>query len=155
MRKPSPHFSWAEFACNDGTAYPQEWRATRAADLAAVLEDFRTFLGDGPLEVGSVYRTPDWNKLHGGAKTSQHLSGRAADCYAPRPTGQRARLVRPKFHRLAREFAKKDPRVGGLGLYRWGVHLDTRARKNGRLVVWNQVSAGTKMHESKGKTPPA
>ncbi|HEU02037.1 hypothetical protein LCGC14_0987240 [marine sediment metagenome] len=152
MSKPSPHFSWAEFACNDGTAYPQEWRATRAVKLAAVLEDLRAFLGDGPLSVGSVFRTPDWNKLNGGAKASQHLRGRAADCYPPRPTGQRKRLIRSKFHRLAREFARIDPRVGAIGLYRWGVHLDTRARKNGRLVVWNQVSAGTAMHDGKRET---
>ena len=152
MSRPSRHFSLAEFACNDGTAYPPEWRATRLVELAEVLEAFRAFLGDGPLTLGSVYRTPDWNRLQGGAKASQHLRGRAADSYAPRPTGKRMRLKRPKFHRLAREFAKNDPRVGGLGLYVWGVHLDTRARKNGRLVVWNKVPAGTKMHDT-GRAP--
>ena len=118
------------------------------------LEAFRAFLGDGPLTLGSVYRTPDWNRLQGGAKASQHLRGRAADSYAPRPTGKRMRLKRPKFHRLAREFAKNHPLVGGLGLYRWGVHLDTRARKNGRLVYWNKVHAGTAMHDGKKKASP-
>jgi hypothetical protein len=154
MRKLSPHFSLAEFACNDGTPYPPEWRATRAVELAAVLEDFRAFLGGGALTLGSVYRTPDWNRLQGGAKKSQHLRGTAADSYPPRPIGKRKRLIQTKFHRLAREFARNDPRIGGLGLYAWGVHLDTRARKHGRLVVWNQVPAGTKMHDSKRRALP-
>lgn len=53
-----------------------------------------------------------------------------------------------EFHRLAREYAESDTRVGGMGYYTWGVHIDVRPRKQGRLVVWNQVPAGTAMHDT-------
>lgn len=147
MTRPSTHFSWSEFACNDGTPYPKEWRDTRAFELAGVLEDLRAELGGGPLTVGSVYRTPRWNALKGGKPGSRHKQGRAADCYPPRPPGRGPRMRMPKFHRLVHERAKADPRVGGIGFYRWGVHLDTRGRTNGKLVVWNKVKVGTKMHD--------
>ena len=39
-----------------------------------------------------------------------------------------------------------EPLVGGLGLYRWRVHMDIRIRP-GRLVTWNQVPAGTALHD--------
>ena len=150
MSRPAPHFSWREFACHEGTPYPTTWRTTRAVALAAVLEGFRTFLGGGLLHVGSVYRTPAWNRAHGGAPNSQHPQGRAADSYPPVPVGKRRRMTMRTFHVHAQAYARSDRRVGGLGLYRWGVHLDTRTRKNGRLVVWNQVPAGTRMHDRPG-----
>lgn len=143
----SPHFTWEEFACNDGTPYPEEWRDTRGFELAGVLEDIRAALGGGPLTVGSVYRTPSWNALKKGKPASRHLQGRAGDCYPPRPPGHRKRMAMPIFHRRVHALAKADPRIGGLGFYKWGVHLDTRTRMNGRLVVWNKVAVGTPMHD--------
>lgn len=145
----SLHFTWQEFACNDGTPYPVEWRDTRGFELATMLEDVRAFLGGGPLTVGSVYRTKRWNALKGGKKGSRHLQGRAGDIYPPRPPGKRKRISMPEFHRRVHAFVKTHPLVGGLGFYRWGVHLDTRTRVNHRLVVWNKVAVGTKMHDGK------
>ena len=149
----SPHFSWQEFACNDGTPYPEEWRDTRGFELAGVLEGLREDLGGGPLIVGSVYRTPTWNTLKGGKPASRHLQGRAADCYPPRPPGKRKRMVLSTFHQRVHAYAKADPRIGAIGLYFWGAHLDTRVRKNGRLVVWNKVAIGTKMHDGPPLSP--
>lgn len=154
MSGPSKHFSWREFECHDGTPYPARWRHSRALRLASVLEGFRTYLGGYPLELGSVYRTPRWNRQQGGAAAGQHPQGRAADPHPPRARRGRVpfKLVAMPialFHEKAREYAKLDRRVGGLGFYRWGVHLDIRARRNGRLAVWNKVRAGTRMHDRK------
>lgn len=149
MNGPSPHFAWAEFASHDGTPYPAKWRRTRGARLAAVLEGFREHLGGMPLELGSVYRTPRWNRANGGAARSQHPQGRAADPHPP--WLDERRMGRAQFHAAARAYAALDRRVGGLGLYTWGVHLDTRPRTGGRLVIWNQVAAKTRIHDQPAK----
>ncbi len=155
MSGPSQHFSWTEFGCNDGTPYPAAWRNTRATRLASVLEGLRAYLGGFPLELGSVFRTPVWNRQNGGASKSQHPQGRAADPHPPRARKGRTDpfkfLVMPvaEFREKAREYAKLDKRVGGLGVYNWGIHIDIRPRKNGRLVVWNRVKARTPMHDAR------
>jgi len=51
-----------------------------------------------------------------------------------------------EFRERAKEFALRDSRIGGIGLYHWGVHWDIRPRGS-RLVVWNQIPARTEMHE--------
>ena len=135
----SGHISWAELACKDGTPYPNEWE-DRARFLAAVFEDFRAEMGGDPIEIGSAYRTPAWNRRCGGSARSQHLYGRALDCYSP------AALVVGEFRERAKVFALADKRIGGIGFYRWGVHLDIRPRGT-RLIVWNQVPAGTRLHD--------
>ena len=43
-----------------------------------VLDPVREALG-GPVEITSGYRTPQTNALIGGSKTSQHMTGEAAD----------------------------------------------------------------------------
>lgn len=135
----SKHISWSELACKDGTPYPNEWE-DRARFLAAVFEDFRAALGGDPIEIGSAYRTPTWNRRCGGSVRSQHLSGRALDCYPP------AALFIGEFRELAKAFALADDRIGGFGSYRWGVHLDIRPRGT-RLIVWNQLPSGTRLHD--------
>lgn len=52
--------------------------------LAALLEDVRTCLGQAPMLVSSGFRAPTVNNLVGGASTSAHKDGRAADFTAPR-----------------------------------------------------------------------
>ena len=145
----SPHLSWAELACHSPgrEIYPVEWRESRAAALAAVFERFRAFCGGHPLTIGSGYRTPPWNRKQGGAARSQHVQGRAVDLYPPTDGHPGPGLAALKaFHEKAREFARVESLVGGLGLYAWGAHVDIRIRP-GRLVVWNQVPAGTAMHD--------
>ena len=140
MPRPSPHLSWSELACRDGTPYPEAW-GDRARALGEVFEDFRAAVGGSPLVIGSAYRTPTWNRRCGGSARSQHLSGRALDCYPP------VAMLLAEFRALARDQAEADPRIGGFGLYRWGVHFDIRPRRAGRLVVWNKLRAGTRLHD--------
>ena len=91
-------------------------------------------------EPKSAYRTLEWNRKCGGSANSQHLQGRALDCYPP------AVMFLGEFREQAKEFALADDRVGGFGSYRWGVHWDIRPRGS-KLIVWNQVPAGTSLHE--------
>jgi len=142
MNGPSPNLSWSELACHDGTPYPEEWRSTRLVLLAGLFEDFRLVMGDRPLIIGSAYRTPKWNRRYGGAIKSQHLEGCALDIR--RPSKQEVQ----KFCQKAKAFANNDERVGGLGWYSWGVHIDIRPRKNNRLAYWNRIRPGTRLHDS-------
>ena len=137
--RPSPHLSWAELACRDGTPYPEAWE-DRARFLAAVFEEFRAALGGDPITIGSAYRTPTWNRRCGGSARSQHLYGRALDCYPP------TAMFLATFRERAKAFAIEDDRIGGFGSYRWGVHIDIRPRGS-RLIVWNQVPADTRLHD--------
>lgn len=148
MAPPSQHLSWGELACHDGTPYPPEWRGTRLPVLAAVFEDLRKTLGGHPLRIGSAYRTPPWNRRNGGAAKSQHIEGRALDIYCPRGRG----LSKAEFRRQVKQFALGDFRVGAVGWYHWGVHIDTRGNRcedSPRLVYWNQTESGTRLHDSR------
>lgn len=141
--QPSPHLSWHELACNDGTVYPTKWRKTRLIHLVDVFEDFRLTLGNLPLRIGSAYRTPTWNRKCGGTRHSQHCQGRALDILKPK------HLSGKEFRRQAKEFAKNDPRVGGLGWYRWGIHIDIRPRRKNRLAFWSFVKSATALHDTR------
>lgn len=115
---PSPHLSWTELACHNGTEYPLEWRSNRAILLAGVFELIRELVG-GPIVVLSAYRTPVYNKLIGGAKNSQHIQGRAID-------------LRPPSHMSVDEFHSKiltltrSSNIRGVGKYKTFVHVDVR-----------------------------
>jgi uncharacterized protein YcbK (DUF882 family) len=132
-RGPSPHLSWAELACKDGTPYPEVWRLDRLVDLVVTFEDLRAELGGLPIRVVSAYRTPAYNsRLEGAAVKSQHVEGRALDL-------QHSRLSAAKVYQRIRAMHADGrlPLLGGVGLYRTFVHIDTRPPKApGRLALW-------------------
>jgi uncharacterized protein YcbK (DUF882 family) len=123
MTGPSKNLSWAELACKDGTPYPEQWRTTRARDLAAAFEAVRDAVGL-PLVVLSGYRTSAHNRSIGGARASQHVEGRALDLLPPRgwTVTQLAAVV------------AGVPAVRGIGVYPTFVHLDVRPSE--RRAVW-------------------
>ena len=141
-RGPSAHLTWRELACRDGTPYPEAWRETRAVELAETFEALRHSCGDRPLDVGCGYRTPAHNRAVDGTRRSQHLEGRALDIWTPRGLSVAA------FHARARSFCRAHPEVGAVGYYRWGVHVDIRPRRHGRLVAWSRVRQGTPMRDA-------
>lgn len=123
MSGPSPHLSWAELMCHDGTDYPMIWRGERALYLADAFEALRTRVGH-PLQVLSAYRTPEYNRAIGGAKLSQHVQGRALDLKPPDGwTPEELAAV-----------AKDIPEIMGIGVYPTFVHIDIRPGL--RRVVW-------------------
>lgn len=79
------HFSFQEFERSE-TAYrhgidntaPEGARRNIAVLVDRVLDPLREAWGK-PLTVTSGYRCPELNKIVGGAKTSHHLRGMAAD----------------------------------------------------------------------------
>lgn len=120
--------------CKDGTPYPERWRSTRGRDLGVVFERIRA-IWKRPIVIGSVYRTPAYNKRVGGAADSQHTHGRALDLYPPKGVPLDA------FQNSVRELADRmvdegQDLIGGIGFYPWGVHVDTRGTVGDRLIVW-------------------
>ena len=116
----SPHFHVREFRCKDGTDTVMVDEA-----LTVVLQCIREHFGKA-VTITSGYRTPAHNAAVGGAKSSQHLLGRAADI----------RVQGVSVEDVAAYAESLMPDWGGVGRYPvkagrttgW-VHVDTRADK--------------------------
>ncbi len=121
MTEPSQHFSWAEAACHDGTAVPDELRPN-IIKLCTQLEVLRADLGQ-PIHVDDMYRTPAHNSTVGGAPSSQHLLGKAADI---RVDGLTPTQLRAAIQKL---IAAECMLEGGVGLYSSFVHYDIRGHR--------------------------
>jgi len=106
----SEHFDDSEFRCRccqsigDGIA----------TELIELLERIRTHLGDRPISIISGYRCTRHNIAVGGARSSQHLLGNAADI---RVQGLDPRSIYDEINHMV---------AGGLGLYESFVHVDVR-----------------------------
>ena len=106
----SPHFRRAEFACGCKCGF--DTIDTRTLEI---LEAVRGHFGR-PVMVTSGARCAQYNRDVGGAPSSQHLRGRAADI--------QVRDVEPaEVHAWV---AKQFP-AASLGLYQTFVHIDTRS----------------------------
>lgn len=120
-RKLAPDFKVRELRCRDGSD-------TVMVDetLTVVLQCIRDHFGK-PVTITSGYRTPAHNAAVGGAKSSQHLLGRAADI----------RVEGVSVEDVAAYAESLMPDWGGVGRYPvktgratgW-VHVDTRATKS-------------------------
>ena len=149
---PSSHLSWNELACINrlgrpwnGFApgeiiaeYPDDWRNDRALRLAETFEHIRSACGNLPLFVNSAYRTSGYNRAVGGARSSQHVYGRAVDFHHPKIKAADLFLIIRHM-----EKAGKLPHLGGIGSYSTFVHIDVRPRRNNRLAVWFGNVEGT------------
>ena len=119
-RRLAPDFKVREFRCKDGSD-------TVMVDetLTVVLQCIREHFGK-PVTITSGYRTAAHNAAVGGAKSSQHLLGRAADI----------RVEGVSVEDVAAYTESLMPDWGGVGRYPvkagrttgW-VHVDTRAEK--------------------------
>lgn len=120
-RRLAPDFKVRELRCRDGSD-------TVMVDetLTVVLQCIRDHFGK-PVTITSGYRTPAHNAAVGGAKSSQHLLGRAADI----------RVEGVSVEDVAAYAESLMPDWGGVGRYPvktgratgW-VHVDTRATKS-------------------------
>jgi uncharacterized protein YcbK (DUF882 family) len=135
----SAHFDIDEFACHDGTPYPEEWVDARLQPLCDTLEAVRDRWG-GPLIIVSGYRTGLYNQRIQGASLSQHVEGRAVDVRPKRGESVRA------LYELTQQLLGEDklPHLGGLGVYPRWVHIDVRPRKaDGRIAKWSGYGLGS------------
>lgn len=119
------NFHVKEFACNDGTAVPEEL-LSNVVKLAQNLQVLRDELGK-PIKVNSGYRTPKYNKSVGGAKNSQHLYAAAADI---KVSGIGPAKLAEKIEAL---ISSGKMEKGGVGVYPTFTHYDVR----GKNVRWN------------------
>ena len=111
--KVSKNFSLHEFECRDGSHL-----VMLDEKLLELLQKMRDAAGQ-PIMVYSGYRTPAYNKQVGGAPTSQHLYGKAADISIVNMTVD--------------QMAELGERCGADGIgkyYKQGfIHVDTRGHK--------------------------
>lgn len=96
--------------------------------LVEKLQVLRSFLNK-PLYVNSAYRCPERNEEVGGAKKSQHLTGKAAD------------ISLRNLEINIKKLSKKAAEIGftGIGLYNSFIHLDVRELPQGKNspIIWN------------------
>ena len=117
----APGFRVREFRCRDGSDTIMIDQ-TLAVLLQAIREHFNK-----PITITSGYRTAAHNKSVGGAKSSQHLLGKAADTQVADTT----------VEAVAAYAESLMPDWGGVGRYpvkagrtKGWVHVDTRPNKS-------------------------
>ena len=119
-RRLAPDFKVREFRCRDGTDTVMVDEA-----LTVVLQCIRERFGK-PVTITSGYRTAAHNAAVGGAKSSQHLLGRAADIrvegVSVEDGAAYAESLMPDWGGVGRYPVKAGRATG------W-VHVDTRADK--------------------------
>jgi uncharacterized protein YcbK (DUF882 family) len=142
MRMITPHFSYEEAGCHDGTSYPIDWVNDKLFALDTMLEKIRVRAGNLPITIDSCYRTIAYDtkiyeseKVHSGLvappTSSQHPKGRAADI-------RHETMSSLNLFNLIMEMYQNNelPELGGIGLYLSFVHVDIRPRINNHLTVW-------------------
>jgi uncharacterized protein YcbK (DUF882 family) len=120
-RQLSPAFKAREFRCRDGSDAIMIDQ-TLVVLLQAIREHFNK-----PITITSGYRTAAHNAVVGGAKSSQHLLGRAADI----------QVAGVSVEAVAAYAESLMPDWGGVGRYpvkagraKGWVHVDTRPNKS-------------------------
>lgn len=108
----SKNFKVREFACKDGS--DKLWID---CELVTLLQCVRNTF-DKPVIITSAYRTETHNKKVGGAKNSQHLSGKAVDFYIK---GVSLAKIKDVLETII-------PNRGGIIVYnkKGFIHVDTR-----------------------------
>ena len=120
-RRLAPSFTVREFRCRDGSDV-----VMIDESLVVLLQCIREHFGK-PITITSGYRTAAHNAAVGGAKSSQHLLGRAADI----------QVADTPVEDVAAYAESLMPTWGGVGRYpikpgraRGWVHVDTRPNKS-------------------------
>lgn len=114
--------------------YPKEWFEDRLKPLCEALEVIRLEFNK-PITILSGYRSPAFNTAIGGAKTSQHMQGRAADIQIK---GISAQKVHDRILALVQT---GNFYLGGLGAYDTFTHIDVRP--GARLARWRGTRTAT------------
>ena len=117
---PAEYFTRAEFGCKCGK-YCNGFPVEPAEATVKAVDEIRRRLGV-PVTITSGIRCKQHNANVGGVSNSPHLTGLAADLHSS---------ASPKRMREVAEAVLGN--AGGIGVYSWGIHVDTRATK----ARWN------------------
>lgn len=112
-------FDREEFRCKCGGLYCHGFPAEPDKQMVRYADEIRRRLGV-PLHVNSGLRCKVWNQKNGGANQSQHMTGFACDLV--KPDG----ITVDQMYRVAEEVIGN---TGGIGIYDWGIHIDSRSVK--------------------------
>lgn len=113
------YFKRSEFKCTCGGKYCNGFPVEPDEQLVRILDQVRAKYGK-PFSPNSAIRCTKRNAEVGGVSNSQHLYGIAVDISVPG--------VAPKT--VAEYLETLLPNTGGIGIYSWGVHVDTRKTKS-------------------------
>ena len=113
------YFKKPEFACKCGK-YCDGYPAEIDMNMVKIADEIRSRIGK-PIHINSGLRCKTHNANVGGVSNSQHLLGNAADLGCPSgcTPAQMASIA---------EDVMGD--TGGIGIYSWGIHIDTRSAKS-------------------------
>lgn len=113
-------FSKKEFRCKCGGKYCNGYPAEIDLTMVRYADEIRRRIGK-PLGVNSGLRCPQHNANEGGVSNSQHVYGTAVDL--GKPSG----VTPAKMAEIAEEVMGN---TGGIGIYSWGIHIDSRKTKS-------------------------
>ena len=113
------YFKKSEFACKCGK-YCDGYPAEIDMGVVKIADEIRAIIGK-PISINSGLRCKTHNANVGGVSNSQHILGKAADLGCPIgcTTAQMASIAESIMGN-----------TGGIGIYPWGIHIDTRSAKS-------------------------
>ena len=114
------YFRRSEFKCKCGGRFCDGYPAEIDMNMVKIADQIREKIGK-PLTINSGLRCKTHNANVGGVSNSQHLYGNAADLGCP--SG-----CTPAHMASIAEDIIGD--TGGIGIYSWGIHIDTRSTKS-------------------------
>lgn len=114
------YFQKTEFKCKCGGKHCNGYPAEIDMVMVGYADEIRHRLGK-PIPVNSGLRCSQHNANEGGVSNSQHLYGTAADLGCPAGT------TPAKMAAIAEDVMGG---TGGIGIYSWGIHIDSRKTKS-------------------------
>lgn len=109
------YFTRDEFKCKCGGEYCDGFPAEPAEATVRAVDEIRRRLGV-PVTISSGLRCAQHNANEGGVSNSRHCTGLAADLHSSKTPAE--------MKAVAEEVLGS---TGGLGVYKWGIHVDTGA----------------------------
>lgn len=126
----SPHFAKDECVCRCSCGL-----CNATPRLLMMAEKIRDLLRQ-PMIVTSVCRCREHNAKVCGSPQSKHLLGRAMDFYCKRLSPQAV------YDAIVRAWENGElSELGGVGIYDWGIHIDTEKAPDGHLRRWDKRKA--------------
>lgn len=121
------YFTRAECRCKCGGKYCNGYPTEMSETTMRMADEIRRRAGV-PLNNNSALRCQRWNAEQGGVADSNHMTGHAIDLA---PIG--GNISASRLQEIAEEVQREMiPGRGGLGKYRWGVHID-----DGKYSRWS------------------